>query len=139
MKNLPIGNQIQTIAGESGYQHLLLGSQERCGISFLSLTCYSNEEFNYELLIVASAEKYSFCSHSNFCTRALQQKRATVTPYRSGRTITLHSGASSISVHEYIVITTFLFRPGTRRNFGRPGTGFKLVLQYSLFYAQNCF
>ena len=137
MKNLPIGKQIQKFAWASVYQHLLLGSQEHRGLSVLSLTCHSNKEFNYELKIKAGPEKSPFFSRSNFWTRPSQQKCPTLTPYCLGRTITLHSGKWSILMDAYIVITHFWFRPGTTRNFIRPGTRFKLVLYISLLRRQS--
>ncbi len=128
MKNLPIGKLSQAFAAASVYQHLPLGSQEHWSLSFLSVTCYGDKALNYEFETKVSPEKSPFFSRSDFWTRPFQQKSPTVTPYRSGRTIDVYSGASSILLDEYFEITNILFRPGTRRNFDRPGTMFKPVL-----------
>jgi len=103
MKNLPIGKQIQEIAGASVYQHLLPGWQEHWGLSFLNLTYKNNKEFNCERRIKSSPEKSPFFSHSNFWTWPSQQKCPALTPYHSWCTITLNTGASSISMDEYSV------------------------------------
>jgi hypothetical protein len=103
MKNLPIEKQIQKFAGASVYQHLLPGWQEHWGLSFLNLTYKNNKEFNCERRIKSSPEKSPFFSHSNFWTWPSQQKCPALTPYHSWCTITLNTGASSISMDEYSV------------------------------------
>ena len=128
MKNFPIGKQIQEIAGASFYQHLLPGSQEHWGLSFLNLTYQNNKEFNCERRIKSSPEKSPFFSHSNFWTWPSQQKCPALTPYHSWCTITLNTDASSILMDVYLVITSFSFCPGTRRNFAGLGTLLYLYL-----------